>query len=150
MDGKRLLDDPGQKGRNGKTTDSLIDESRSQPESQVETDANIARIIMYLHQSSNGMAVPTEINKEKERIAHRLSGFDPKENQVWQEITNRFGGNIKQPELLSIAEVVSQNAGIKLDRDAKRRKSVLIKWFDENWALIEPYIGYVVLEEAEK
>ena len=86
--------------------------------------------------------------KEKERIASRLSGFNPKDNIVWHEITQRFGASIKQPELLSIATVLAQNANVKLDRDAKRRKSVLIKWFEENWAAIHPFLDYVVLEDS--
>ena len=86
--------------------------------------------------------------KEKERIASRLSGFNPKDNMVWHEITQKFGASIKQPELLSIATVLAQNANVKLDRDAKRRKSVLIKWFEENWAAIKPFLDYVVLEDS--
>ena len=89
-----------------------------------------------------------EGNKEKERISNRLNGFDPKNNFVWKEITQKFGSNIKQQELLSIATVIADKAKIKLDRDAKRRKTVLIKWFQENWDAIHPYFDYVVLEEA--
>ena len=84
-------------------------------------------------------------NRERERISSRLEGFNPRDNPVWREITHRFGSNIKQPELLSIANVLSQSARIKLDRDAKRRKTVLIKWFQENWTSIYPYLDYVVL-----
>lgn len=95
---------------------------------------------------------PTESTgtKEKERIAERLAGFNPKDNSVWHEITQRFGASIKQPELLSIANVLAQNANIKLDRDAKRRKSVLIKWFEENWSSIRPFLDYVVLEDSHQ
>lgn len=88
--------------------------------------------------------------REKNRIAQRLQGFNPKDNQAWYQITQKFGTNIKQPELLSIAQVCSSSAGIKLDRDAKRRKSVLIKWFEENWAQIQPFLNYVVLEDTSK
>ena len=110
----------------------------------------------YLTMSQNqvfptepGKIFPQEqsTTKEKERIASRLSGFNPKDNMVWHEITQRFGASIKQPELLSIATVLAQNANIKLDRDAKRRKSVLIKWFEENWNAIHPFLDYVVLED---
>ena len=87
-------------------------------------------------------------NREKERIADRLKNFNPKDNPVWHKITQKFGPNIKQPELLSIAEVLSNSANVKLDRDAKRRKTVLIKWFSENWAAISPYLDFVVLEES--
>ena len=91
---------------------------------------------------------PTEQNKEKERIAGRLNGFNPKDNEAWREIAKRFGSNIKQPELLSIAQVLANQANVKLDRDAKRRKSVLIKWFHENWPALQQYMEYVFLEDA--
>jgi hypothetical protein len=92
--------------------------------------------------------LPSEVpdaNPEKRRIASRLSGFNPKETPVWQEITRRFGPNVKQPELVSIASVLAQSANIRLDRDAKRRKSVLIKWFQENWDNVPPFLDYVFL-----
>jgi hypothetical protein len=96
-----------------------------------------------------GAPIPAPVdNKEKERIAERLGGFNSKDNFVWKEISNRFGNNIKQPELLSIANVLASHANLKLDRDAKRRKSVLIKWFDEHWAQVQPYLDYVLLEDA--
>lgn len=87
---------------------------------------------------------------EKIRVFKRLSGFVAKESMVWMELTRRFGDNLKHGELLSIAEVVSVNANILLDRDAKRRKTVLIKWFQENWAQIHPFLNYVVLEDKNK
>lgn len=86
---------------------------------------------------------------EKLRVFTRLKGFKAKESFVWKEITNRFGSEIKHGELLSIADVVATNAGIQLDRDAKRRKSVLIKWFEENWLQISPYLKYVILEDRK-
>jgi hypothetical protein len=89
-----------------------------------------------------------EQSSEKKRIANRLKGLIPKQSPAWQEITRRFGLNVKHPELVEIATVLSENANIRLDRDAKRRKAVLIKWFEENWADVSPYLDYVVLEET--
>jgi hypothetical protein len=54
---------------------------------------------------------------------------------------------LKQEELVSIAELVAQRLRIKLDRDARRRKTVMIKWFDENWQFILPILRFVVLDE---
>ena len=87
---------------------------------------------------------------EKKRIKARLGEFHPKESIVWSEIRRRFGNKLKHGELLSIAEVTSAFARVFLDRDAKRRKSVLIKWFEENWATLSPYLSYVVLEDKGK
>jgi hypothetical protein len=92
---------------------------------------------------------PAEENKEKSRIAQRMIGFNARDNEVWKEITSRFGANLKHPELLSIANVLATNAMIKLDRDAKRRKAVLIKWFHEHWAEVSPFLDYVTLEAAQ-
>jgi hypothetical protein len=121
-------------------------------------DASFARLTMFMALSGQcgpgdfarlmGTTTPAESNKEKERIAERLGGFNSKDNVVWKEITHRFGSNLKQPELLSIAHVLASHAGLKLDRDAKRRKSVLVKWFDEHWSQLCPYLDYVVLEDA--
>ena len=90
----------------------------------------------------------SEPNREKQRIAERLGDFDAKRCPVWRKITQRFGNAIKQPELLSIARVLADQLNLKLDRDAKRRKSVLIKWFAENWELVGDLIDYVQLEDA--
>jgi hypothetical protein len=54
---------------------------------------------------------------------------------------------LKQEELVSIAELVAQRLRIKLDRDARRRKTVMIKWFDENWLFILPVLRFVVLDK---
>lgn len=85
---------------------------------------------------------------EKRRVAQRLAGFDVKGSQVWREISARFGANIKQGELTSIASEIAKTANIRLDRDAKRRKMVLLRWFEENWEQIQPYLEYVVIEET--
>jgi hypothetical protein len=94
--------------------------------------------------------LPREDNQEKQRIAQRLQGFNSKDNPAWKAIAQRFGPAIKQGELLSIATVLAENANIRLDRDAKRRKSVLLKWFEENWTAVSPFIDYVVLEDTNK
>ena len=121
------------------------------------TDANILAVTNFLQQAPEyaqntipdmGTYPSHEVSKEKDRISERMAGFNPKDNDVWRSITAKFGPNIKQPELLSIAMVLSQNCSIKLDRDAKRRKSVLIKWFEENWTTLAPYLDYVVLEDG--
>lgn len=90
-----------------------------------------------------------DITGEKIRVALRLSGFDPKNSFVANEISRRFGPNIKQAELYNIAQCIADYAKLNIDRDAKRRKSVLLKWFEEHWQNVSPYLDYVVLEDAE-
>ena len=97
-----------------------------------------------------GQELGEGVNDEKKRIAMRMSGFDAKDNRVWAEIARRFGANVKQGELTNIAQVIANHAGIKLDRDAKRRKCVLLKWFDENWEKITPFLDYVILASSDE
>jgi hypothetical protein len=116
--------------------------------------ALFAQAFLAVHPTLAGTGFPifgfgADENREKQRIASRLHGFNVKDNPVWTAITQKFGPTIKQPELLSIASVLAANANIRLDRDAKRRKSVLLKWFEENWLAVEPFIDFVVLEESQ-
>lgn len=116
-----------------------------------------APMVMYPHflpQVSGRKRRPKGIGDknggEKRRIRDRLNGFHPKQSLVWREIKRRFGNQLRHGELLSIAEVAATFAGVFLDRDAKRRKSVLIKWFQENWNVLLPYLSCVVLEDKCK
>lgn len=86
--------------------------------------------------------------EERERVKRRMGGFDWKTSIAWQELTAQFGNKLSHDELISIAELVSVHARLKLDRDAKRRKTVLIKWFQEHWMIIYPILGMIRLKET--
>ena len=81
-------------------------------------------------------------NLERKRIQKRLLGFSTDSSVAYQILTSKFG-YINQKELLHIAEVCSTETKIRIDRDAKRRKMVLLKWFDENWEQISPVINRI-------
>jgi len=87
----------------------------------------------------------TKSIREKSRIEARLKGFEPSESIAWNKLEQKFGNQIKRNDLINLATVLSTIAQCDLDRDAKRRKSVLIRWFDENWFLIEKYIDRMIL-----
>lgn len=99
-----------------------------------------------IEEKERAAAMIYDADAERNRISERISGFDPKNNIAWRTLTDRLGSNLTQRELLSIARLVSQEANIKLDRDARRRKIVLIKWFVENWKFVEPRLSDIVLE----
>jgi hypothetical protein len=87
-------------------------------------------------------------NADRKRVEARLMGFDSSRSAAWQRICARFGDSLSQSELLSLAEVISSEVGLKVDREAKRRKEVLIKWFDENYPAIEDLLDRLRLEDA--
>jgi hypothetical protein len=74
----------------------------------------------------------------------------------------RFGPRISSEELLSLAEAVNDTlrketaAGSQpamkqpLIRTVKRRKKVMLWWFQENWDLIEPCLQHrVIIDTCE-
>jgi hypothetical protein len=87
-------------------------------------------------------------NQERSRVVARLTNFHSKSSSAWAEITKRFGSSLNQTELLSIAEVIGWKLGIRVDREAKRRKEVLVKWFEEHWAEIADIVSTIRLEDS--
>lgn len=84
---------------------------------------------------------------EKVRVERRLNGFNYKQSEAWKLICAYISPNLGQKELLGIAQVISRHTKLKLDRQAKRSKEVLIKWFQENLEIIRPYLIRITLED---
>jgi hypothetical protein len=90
-----------------------------------------------------------DISKEVKRIQKRIRGFNWRKSPAWRRLGVSYGPKLNHSELVSIADLVATKLTIKPDRDARRRKIVMIKWFEEHWAAIEPLISYIVLEDGE-
>jgi len=86
------------------------------------------------------------MSDERERVQRRVDGFDWQKSPAWIQLSRMYGPKLKQDELVSIAEVLAQKLQIRLDRDARRRKIVMIKWFEENWLQIYPILHRIVLD----
>ena len=82
---------------------------------------------------------------EKVTNKQRMAGFVEKSSHAYLDLCRRYGPKPSQQELLSLAQAISETLQILLDREAFRRKKVLIKWFDENYAVIEPFLDRNVL-----
>jgi hypothetical protein len=67
-------------------------------------------------------------------------------SRAWCCLSLVYGPRLRQDELVSIASILAAQLNLKLDRDARRRKNVMVKWFEENWMRIEPLLGQIVLE----
>ena len=97
--------------------------------------------------SKDDMVGHSQTEIERRRVDKRLQGFVVKESRAWKAICSHYGSSLNQVELLSLAEVLGHILSIKVDREAKRRKEVLIKWFDENIDKIEPMLDRVIPED---
>lgn len=84
---------------------------------------------------------------EATRVMNRLEGFNREKSKAWIEIKTRFGPGITHNELKSIAVLVGEKTGEKLDRDATRDSRVLVKWFDERWDKIESIVQKIYLHD---
>jgi hypothetical protein len=105
----------------------------------------------------NVLYIPSEVSvrpelrpesQEMRRVRERTQGFCWKGSTVWRQLTDRYGPRLCLDELKSIAAIVAERVPIRLDRDARRRKTVIVKWFQENWMLIEPLLPSIILEPA--
>lgn len=85
------------------------------------------------------------IQHERHRIDERIRNFDYERSDAWTELKRRGWDQLSQAELLSIAQILGKKLGIELDREAKRRKSILVKWFDENLTVLRSRMGNIDL-----
>lgn len=97
------------------------------------------------------VASPSRIamrQRERQTLEDRMKNFDYKSSMAWKEIVIRYGADLTHGELRCVAEVIADNLAISLDREAKRRKNVLIKWFQENLEQIGPFLNKIKLIDS--
>ena len=78
-----------------------------------------------------------------------LRNFDPENSQAVKKLTERFGRRT-QSELLSLAQIISEHTEIKLYRESKRRRNLLLAWYEQNFDTIWPFIEQEVIVQEEK
>jgi hypothetical protein len=143
-----------QQERLGEAAGRLKQLFQSHPELQANITSNLTSFITELQmrnedgdfgsRTAPGRAT-TEL--ERKRVGARLHGFNVKASMGWQAIAKHFGEHLTQTELLSVAQVIGNEVGIKIDREAKRRKEVLVKWFDENYEHVREVLPRITLED---
>jgi hypothetical protein len=94
-------------------------------------------------------SIPKGTGPEAERARRRLAGFDYENSTAWKGLCDRFGAKITTNTLRSAAHLICSKVPEipRPDREAQRSGSVLVKWYDENWALIEPRLGCLAFRD---
>lgn len=82
-----------------------------------------------------------QVQYEKLFLEEKRKNFDMNKCEAWKRLTDKFGQKVSQEELLTIAQIVSHELEIPLAREYKRRKEILVKWFDENLDEVWPFIS---------
>jgi hypothetical protein len=73
-------------------------------------------------------------------VEEKRRGFDAYSSRAWTCLTNKYGPRISQEKLLSLAQVAAFELRLGLPREWKRRKEMLVRWFDENLDIVWPFI----------
>jgi hypothetical protein len=79
--------------------------------------------------------------------AERLGDFKAEESRVWQLLQARFGSKLTMPMLAAIAWMVSDESGAVRDRQAHRRKAIMVKWLEEHIECLERLLPRMILVE---
>jgi hypothetical protein len=95
-------------------------------------------------------AVPNRSVMTEHDIADaRLGDFNP-EGSRGEAIVRQIypEGELTRRSLYSFASVLSALANVPLQRDLTRRKSLLVKWFDEHYSTLEPFMVFITLRPS--
>ena len=75
-----------------------------------------------------------------------LEGFEPEGSRGMQFVMKIFNNQISVTRLVDLGKIFSNMLNIEFPRNYKRNRDLLIKWFDMNIDLIEPYASKITLE----
>jgi hypothetical protein len=86
------------------------------------------------------------MQKERELLHERIQGYDKLSSPSYAALEERGLTDRRFPEIVSLFEVLADQAGLSMDRECKRRKPVLFRWADSHWRLIELIFWQAALE----
>lgn len=75
---------------------------------------------------------------EKDKVKRLLGDFDA-ENSRGMQFIKQFHKEPTRQFLLSLSEILTKLTGIELKRDYKRKKELIIMWYDENIEVFKRY-----------
>jgi hypothetical protein len=80
---------------------------------------------------------------ERDIAELRLGDFHSETSRAARRLRELFPfGELTRRSLYSFATLIGALADVKLNRDFTRRRELLIKWFDDNFDALEPYLGF--------
>jgi hypothetical protein len=108
-------------------------------------------IITSLHMEQEPMLSPGRRHRRYHRTERaiadaKLGGFIANGTRREALLERIYpGGSLTRRSLYSFASILSALAGVTLERDMTRRKSLLMKWLDMHYDLLQPYVTFVEL-----
>lgn len=102
-----------------------------------------------VEQLKNCLELQRNINDaaERERChVQRRNNFDEKKCRAYKQLEDLGLLKRNHSALLSIAQVIAAHHKLNIDRESKRRKKLLIKWYDDNFDVVFPALAELELE----
>jgi hypothetical protein len=125
----------------------LVDLSGSDAAACPKIRAHLQQLLSNLACESSGASEALQL--ERSQIDSRIKDFDLLTSLPYQRFQERGWDAMKFPELVSVCEILAREAGVTIDREAKRRKTVLYKWLADNWAVLDPQIDCIELKFSD-
>jgi hypothetical protein len=97
------------------------------------------------HLAGEAFGVSEALRQEHLEIRDRVCGFQVTQSPAFRAFQDRQLTNRKFPEILSICEVLAEQANVTMDRESKRRKQLLFRWLDANWDRLAPCLDCMTL-----
>ena len=90
------------------------------------------------------------LSYDRMKVKVRLNGFDTQNSQAFNYLFQHCHRELKHFELFQLAEYLSMNyPELRVDREAKRRKSILLKWYEEHFTILKPLLDNIVFEDED-
>lgn len=94
---------------------------------------------------------PSRSQYTEREVAEKILGdFDPEHSRGMEFILRVFNNKYTVNRLVAYGKVISRNLNIKFPRNYRRNKDLLIKWYDMNLDVIEPFSHNVTINYDEK
>jgi hypothetical protein len=100
---------------------------------------------LWHHLAGDKPAVSEILERENETIRGRVKDFNMNDCEAYKAFEARGLASEHLWVLVSIARILAKQAGETIDREAKRRKPLLFKWLNDNWANLEPGFAHIQL-----
>jgi hypothetical protein len=105
-----------------------------------------------IHANPPDANLPQHRETEKEWKNRIMKNFNPQDSAPWKFLQEWWSDQISREEIVSLGQVCAHELGpLKLPLEYRRRKETMIKWFDEHWDVIRPFLenNVEILETEE-
>jgi hypothetical protein len=103
---------------------------------------------LIFEMARNSPSVTNRASMTERNIAEfQLDAFQPESSRAAQRLRVFYPhGDLTRRALCSFATVLAVLAGVTLPRDLTRRRNLLMKWFDDHFDALEPYLQFFELD----